>query len=356
MTILPQLERDLFNAAEERLRPDARGPHRRSSSLPSSVRARLGWAAAGLPVILSVAVAIGIAIVAVAVLGHGRHASQGTTASGPSGGSSRAELIGTFGVLRRSQTKADLSGLERLGRLNKAHPKQLGPNLKQWGYPELDRRLARVVNVPAWRARVLIAPIRSQPSPTSRQRPEGVQLALWRTGAAFPSPSSLILSAPTPTRVDALLAHGLWAGPVVLGLDERHGVVRGPNVQDGVLLVPDGVATIKLARLTISAHDTPRDLSTKALNAAVAATHGAAAVHDNIAALNLAIPVYTGRPPHWSGPGPAPKYYFPGLLATAQATWFDARGHVVRRTTTEIGITMRVQLARATNHSSTATH
>ena len=89
-------------------------------------------------------------------------------------------------------------------------------------------------------------------------------------------------------------------------------------------MVPDGVATIKLARLTISAHDTPRDLSTKALNAAVAATHGAAAVHDNIAALNLAIPVYTGRPPHWSGPGPAPKRRLPRPAG-------HGPGHLVRR-------------------------
>ena len=252
MTILPQLERDLFNAAQERLRPDSTAPHRRSGSPASSFRAGLGRGAAGLPVVLSVAVAVAVAVVAVAVLGHGHQPSQRTTASSPSGGSSRAELIRTLGVLRRPQTKADAQGLERLGRLVIAHPKQLGGTFKQWGYPEVDRRLARVVNIPAWRAKVLIAPIRSQPSPTSRPRPESLHLVMWWTGTAFPLPGSLILddgpalNGDPPTSVGALLAHGLWAGTVVPGLNPVSGVVHGPDIQDGVLLVPDGVASVKL--------------------------------------------------------------------------------------------------------------
>ena len=346
MTILSQLERDLFSAAEERLRPDATAPHRRSGSLLSSFRARLGRAAASLALVLSVAVVVAVAVVAVAVLGHGRHPGPSATASGPSGGSPRAELIRTLGVLRRPQTKADLQGVERLGRWLKAVPKQeVGPNLKQWGYPELDRRLARVVNVPAWRAKVLIAP--SQPSATSGHRPERVELGLWWTGTTFPWPRSLNLSGPTPTSVGALLVHGLAVDPVVPGLDEIHGVVRGPDVQDGVLLVPDGVASIKLGRFT--ADVTVGGLSTKALKAALAAIHGTAAVHDNIAAFRLPIAVYNGRPPHWSNPGPVPKYVFSGIPATAQDTWYDTRGHVLRRTTTEIGLTVRIP-AHAAKH------
>jgi DNA-directed RNA polymerase specialized sigma24 family protein len=174
MTILPQLERDLFNAAEERLRPDARAPDRRSGSPPSSFRAQLGQAAASLSLLVSVAVAIAIAVVAVALLGHGHHASQSTSASGPSRGSTRAELIRTLGVLRRPQTKADLDGIGRIDRELKARPKQMGSILEQWGYPNLDRRLARVVNIPAWRAKVLIAPTRFRPSPTSGQRDPNV--------------------------------------------------------------------------------------------------------------------------------------------------------------------------------------
>ena len=187
MTLLPQLEQDLFNAAEERLRRDATAPHRRSSSLLASLRARLGRAAASLALVLSVAVAVAVAVIAVAVLGHGRHAGPSATASGPSGGSPRAELVRSLGVLRRPQTKADLRGLEQLDRDIRALPKKgwVGPRLKD---SELDRPLARVVNVPVWRAKVLIAPTRSQPSPTSGQRAEGVHLALlWPKKTAFPS-------------------------------------------------------------------------------------------------------------------------------------------------------------------------
>jgi hypothetical protein len=347
VTILPQLERDLFNAAEERLRADATAPNRLSSSPASSLRARLGQAAAGLPLILSAAVAIAIAVIAVAVLGHGHQASQGTTASGPSGGGSpRSELVRALGVLRRPQTKADLQGLERLDRLISAHW-QLRMGFKQWGYREADRRLVRVVNVPAWRAKVLIAPIRLPPSPTSGQGREGVQLVLWWTGTTFPSPTSLIASGAQPTSVGAVLAHGLWAGTVVLGLNPVSGVVHGPDVQDGVLLVPDGVASVKLGRATAAV--TPPALSRKALNAALAAIQGTAAVHDNIAAFHLPIAVYTGRPPHWSHPGPTPKYWFSGIGTTVQYTWFDARGHVVRRTTAQIVLTVRIP-AQAGGH------
>jgi hypothetical protein len=131
------------------------------------------------------------------------------------------------------------------------------------------------------------------------------------------------------------------------------GVVRGPDVMDCVLLVPDGVASIKVGRFTKwPAHDTIAGLSNEALNAALASIHGTSAVHDNIAAFHLPIPIYTGRPQwaHWPGPGPAPRFWFPGIGATAQDTWFDARGHVVRRTTTEIDLTVRVQVPRTASH------
>ena len=87
---------------------------------------------------------------------------------------------------------------------------------------------------------------------------------------------------------------------------------------------------------------TPDALGTKALNAALTAIQGTAVVHDNIAAFHLPIAVYTGRPPHWSHPRPVPKYWFSGIGTTVQATWFDARGHVVRRTTTQIVLIVRI--------------
>jgi hypothetical protein len=56
----------------------------------------------------------------------------------------------------------------------------------------------------------------------------------------------------------------------------------------GVLLVPDGVASIKLGRFTLS-HEVA-GLNTRAFNAALATLHGTAIVHGNIAAFQLAIP------------------------------------------------------------------
>lgn len=67
---------------------------------------------------------------------------------------------------------------------------------------------------------------------------------------------------------------------MVPGLNVAHGVVRGSDVEDGVVLVPDGVASVR--RFTLSAQ--VPGLSSKALNAALATIHGTAAVHDNIAA------------------------------------------------------------------------
>jgi D-alanyl-D-alanine carboxypeptidase len=93
VTILPQLERDLFNAAEERLQPDATAPRERSGSPRSPFRPRLWRAAAGLPVILTVAVTIAIAVLAFVVIPHGRHASQGTPANGSSGAAPTSSIV-----------------------------------------------------------------------------------------------------------------------------------------------------------------------------------------------------------------------------------------------------------------------
>jgi hypothetical protein len=348
VTILPQLERDLFNAAEKRLRPDAPAPDRRSGSPASSFRPRLGRAARGLPVILSVAVAIAVAVLAVVVLGRGHQASQRTTAIGRA--SPRAELIQALGVLRRPQTEADRRGLERFARELRASPAGFfGPNSKRWG-SELDRRVARVVKVPfpAWRAEVLIAPLRLQRSPISGERPEEVHLSGWGAGTAD-APTRDLVSWPPSRSVGQLLAHGLWGGPVVPGMNRVGGVVRGPkDVQDGVLLVPDGVTSIKLGRFTLS--QDVGGLSTKALNVTLARMHGTGIVHDNIAAFQLAMPVYRGRPYHWTGPEPPPRVFNTFVGATVEDTWLDASGHVVRRTTTEIVVGVLVRVARAARH------
>lgn len=104
----------------------------------------------------------------------------------PEGGSSPAELIRALGVLRRPQTKTDLDGLERAY----ARPDTIVIAPTRYPY-EMDRRLARVVSIPARRAEVLIAPIRFESSPTSGG-PEGVLLSGRWAGDRFPLPGGLI--------------------------------------------------------------------------------------------------------------------------------------------------------------------
>ena len=340
MTILPQLERDLFNAAEQRLPPKPNASPEQTTSLPP--RAWLRRTAASLPVILSVAVAIAIAITATVVLRHGHQASPTTSPSRPAAGSPRSALIHTFGVLRRPQTKADLD--QQLLGIYLRNPRGgtippgryipiSGPPsvLKRWGYPELDRRLVRTVDIPGWTAKVLIAPTIFQPSPSSPKRSEGLDLALWIGTAPTIPPSSLSGTGPPPTRVGTLLAHGLALADVA----------RGKRVLDAVYVVPDGVTSVKLGPFVSVPRETPPGVSTQALNAALGAIQASATVHDNIGAFQLAMPVVTSRAA--TGPGPA----LDGIGTKAQATWINSRGQIIKRTTTEVDLILRVEPQRA---------
>lgn len=346
MTILPQLERDLFNAAEERLRPNWTVSRAQSTAVPSSFWTRLRHAGAAFPLIVSVAAVLAIAIVAIAVLHHGRPAPPSTTPSGPGGGSPRAELIRAFGVLRRAQTEADLdrdllglylppidrrSGTIPPGRfIPFSRPAQA---LKRWGYPALDRYLARTVKIPAWSAKVLIAPTTFQPSPSSPHRSEGVNLALWIGTQPTIPPSSLSGTGPRPTSVGTVLAHGLALADVE----------RGTNRMDGVIAVPDGVASVKLGPFVGLPNDAPPGVSAKPLNAALAAIQASATVHDNVGAFQFAIPTLASRRRIMAT---VPGFALFGIGTRAVATWFDAGGHVIKRTTTQVDLIVRVPATR----------
>ena len=341
MTILPQLERDLFNAAEERLPSKAAPSPEQTTSLPPSSRAWLGRTAASVPVILSVAVAIAIAIVAIAVVGHGHQANPTTTPSRPASGSPRAGLIRTFGVLRRPQTNADL---DRELLTLYLHDRQTGfipperyiplsgppSELKPSGYPALDRQLARTVDIPGWTAKVLIAPTTFQPSPSSPKRSEGLDLALWIGSAPTIPPSSLIGTGPPPTSLGTLLAHGLALADVA----------PGKRALDAVYVVPDGVTSVKLGPFVIVPHQSPPGISTKALNAALGAIQASATVDENIGALRFPMPVVTSRAA--TGPGPA----LDGIGTKAQATWINSHGQVIKQTTTKVDLIIRVEPKR----------
>ncbi|MGH2882253.1 MAG: hypothetical protein ACRDPA_06050, partial [Solirubrobacteraceae bacterium] len=294
-------------------------------------------------------VVIAIAMVALAVLHHGRPAPPSTTPSGPGGGSPRAELIRTFGVLRQTQTKADLDRellglyLPTVDRRNGTIPP--GPfiplsrpaaALPRWGYPALDRQLARTVKIPAWRAKVLIAPTTFQPAPSSPDRSEGVNLALWIGTQATIPPSSLSGTGPRPTSVGTVLAHGLALADVV----------HGTNTMDGVIAVPDGVASVKLGPFVSLPHETPPSVGTKALNAALAAIQTSATVHDNIGAFQLPMPVVTSRRRLPHPPGAPPGFALFGIGTKAQDAWLNSHGQVIKRTTTEVDLIVRVKLKR----------
>jgi hypothetical protein len=344
MTILPQLERDLFNAAQERLPPKAAASAaEQTTSLSRSHTGRFRRTAAGLPLVLSAAVAIAIAIVAIAVLRHGHQATQSATPAGPPGASPRAELIRTFGILRGPQTNADLDRellslyLRPVRLPGDAIPPGRylaisGPPsvLKRWGYPELDRRLVRVVRIPAWTAKVLIAPITFRPSPSSRNRSEGLDLAMWIGTTPTIPPSSLIGTGPQPASLGTLLAHGLALADVA----------AGKRLLDAVYAVPDGVTSVQLGPFVTLPRQTPPGISRTALNAALGAIHATTTVHDNIGALQLAVPVVTSRVA--TGPGPA----MDGIGTEAQAVWFNSHGQVIKRTTTRVDLIVRVEPKR----------
>ncbi len=344
MTILPQLERDLFNAAQGRLPPKAAASPEQTTSLPRSYTGRLRRTAAGLPLILSAAVTIAIATVAIVVLRHRDQATtQSATPAGPPGGSPRAELIRTFGILRRRQTNADLD--HELLMLYLRSPVHLPgatippgryiaisgppPVLKRWVYPELDRRLLRVVHIPAWTAKVLIAPTTFRPSPSSRNRSEGLDLAM-SIGTTPTIPLSLIATGPQPASLGTLLAHGLALA----------GVAPGKRFLDAVYVVPDGVTSVQLGPFVSLPHTTPPGVSRTALNAALGAIHASTSVHDNIGALQLAVPVVTSR----TATGPRPV--MDGVETKAQAVWFNSHGQIIKRTTTRVGLMVRVEPKR----------
>jgi hypothetical protein len=190
MTILPQLERDLFKAAAERLpapvdsaptlatRDDVRpAPLARRSRLRRGVRA----ATTSLPIAISILVVIVIAAVAITAFKpvHGSAPS-----ARPHGAASpRVELIRTIAVLGRPQTRADPNpqlefpnpflGIHGVSARQRAQRIKV---LARWGNPQPDRKLFRVVTVPSLQAQVLIAPTTYQPSATSRQRSEGINI------------------------------------------------------------------------------------------------------------------------------------------------------------------------------------
>lgn len=332
MTILPQLEHDLFDAAKQRLpaadTPDQTRDHPRRpeprTTRRAGARRRLAATARTVPILLAVAVTVIVAAFALTLIHHGRQPFPAKPAS--SVRATRQQLIQMLSVLRRPQTKADLdpelnplpplaSTPQRPGRQHQRPPAGLERFLARLGYPKLDRSLVRVVKIPSWDAKVGIEPATWQPSPSSPQRAEGIDLSMWIGSKSTIPPSSEIGTGPRPTSVGTLRAHGL-------ALTNN---ARGEHLMDGVLLVPDGVARISVRLIRIIG--SPASVDPTEFGAATAT------VHDNIGAFQLSIPTARNRRA-FSG--------MFGTSAVAQTTWFDASGNVIKHTTTNLDVLIKV--------------
>lgn len=318
MSILPQLERDLFEAAKERL-PAADDPapgvgrHGRLGPTQAArwQRGRLTRAVAGLWVLLALVVTVVIAAVALTAFKHG-HASSSTAGVG-SASSSRQQLIQTLGVLRRPQAKSDLDtrayppNFQIPGPLAHRHPRAPAW-LVRWGYPELDRPLVRVVTT-VHGDKVSIAPATWQPALPSTRRAEGLIIAIQDPG------SGVTGTGPGPTSVAALRADGLAV--FTYGANDTN---------RGVVVVPDGVAKVTLGPVRIPLSEIPiipRPTATTT-----------SAVHNNVAAFQLSgLDVVS----------PALRSGLYGVNAVTQMTWLSPTGSVLHQITTNLNLVLNVK-------------
>lgn len=259
MTILPQLERDLFQAAKEHLEADddpleERIGHDRLGSTPPARRPGLARRrraiAASLPMLLAIAVATAVVAVALTAF-HQRHPATGPAVGASGGSSSRAQLIHILGVLRRAQTKADLyarlPGQPRAG-LDQQLPGFLRPSTAECdgrnrSLPtcalSVDKPLIRTVSSAATGYKVGILPVARQQASASADRTEGLVITLRGPGIYLAD------SGPNPTSVAALRRQGL-----LLSAYAAHGVNRG------AIVVPDRVAKVELGEFRLLAATT----------------------------------------------------------------------------------------------------
>ena len=311
MSVLPSVRRQLLEAVEARSKPGV---------LPS--RHPRGRLAGYLVAVAVVAVPIVIAAGALILVRAHRPSSTSSPSSSVAATAAKAErqeLIENFGVFRRRQTSADRD--RRLLMFpfvfgGRARGPALGSLGRSWGYPELDESLVRVVAVPESSAKVGLDPATWRPSLFSPLRAEGLDVVM-RTGTASTiPPASEVGIGPPPTSVAAVLAHGLAV---------TDGPRRGGDTLNGVLVVPNGVAMVTIRPIRLGR-------SPVALSATEYGTVSAA-VHDNVAAFHFRSPTLVRRN--------AVVGTF-GFDAVAETTWYDARGRVIKSTTTSLGLFVRV--------------
>jgi hypothetical protein len=312
-SVLPQLESDLFAAAEARLgAPVGDRPRRRLGLRLQALRTAA-------PLLAGVLVAVAVAVIALSASGQ-RSARPVAPAA-----ASADSLTAILGVLRTPSTPADRHPELPIAVFgaSRGTSRNLRSFRAGWGDPVLIRSLVRVVPVDGGAAVVTFLPARYRPP----RSPEAVGLDI---GLRLRAPTGALVtqySGLTPTGITALRTHGL----------ALFGVAAGQSEDRGVLVVPDGVTRVALAHFhsAVSAGDLRRDPALRHVTVLAGRFHRrSAAVHDNLASFTFGIPVARGRG-FVNGVGP--------LSAAARMTWYSATGAVLRHTTIVVALNVRTQ-------------
>jgi hypothetical protein len=352
MSILPQLERDLREAAERTLgAAGARSRRHRRRAVS------YGWA----PPLAAVLVSIAVAVVALTSLRSGGERSDTAgRVTGQTGLS--APLIANFAVLRRPQTPADIqprlmpiilsAGLAPSARHE--HYRCAGQRivatpplrqihlpaafLRQQEYPQIECQLMRVVRIPQWHARVVIAPMTFRPNPRSTARSQGLNLVLDDAVGGITGTT------------------GPGVGASGLGLVLRGGLnifENGPHgTGHGIILIPDGVAKVVLDDIRLVRDGSPAAIAAQSREV-LAGVRLAADVRSNIAAFAFPAPTVTttsspfGRPPRRSRHHRLPsarQIELVGVNVSGRETWLNGLGNVVRRARVELGLLLRIRI------------
>ncbi len=292
MTILPEFHDQLYAAAQRHARRRLPRPR---IALPGQL---------GTIVLTGLSTAVVIAVAAVLLSAHGVGPSRVPTSKPPSVANSRTELLHTLAALRTPQTAAS----RRIATILMQAPS----NQIDQGYPRVDGPLMRSVGLASGGAVTLVPTTFRQTTrhyhgPDKRvtftlhgRRIEGLAVLLRLPGTAAVEAS--------PSSVDALRARGVNVFTYV------H------HQNTGVVVVPDGVTTVRLSKFRVTSRVRVDPTSIPAV---------IASVHDNIALFHVVAPTVTT---HGGLPGVgASGMYSTG--ADVRMTWFGPQGQVLKQTT-----------------------
>jgi hypothetical protein len=359
MSVLNEFKRDLLQAARTRLPALEADPVARQLA-PKKRRVLPGRAASYGWVPALIAAMVALAVAGVALTSLSSRNERALTAGRVTGDLKlSAPLIADFAVLRRPQTLADIqpqitplsTGLipssrhetyrcagDRVVATPPARPIRLPAQfLRHEQYAQIECQLLRVVRVPQWHARVLIAPITFRPHPRSATRVQGMNVALADpvggiTGTTGPGAGASGL---------ARILHG-----------EFSIFENGPNgTIHGIILIPDGVTTVTLDDVRLTHEGSPTAIA-KQTREALATLRLTAIVDNNIAAVSFDAPTVTttsspfGRPSPSRDrrPGARRQTEWVGINVSARQTWLNSTGTVVRRSRTKLDLLLRVRV------------